>query len=260
MIQCVGSKNDKVKYCSRVCCSRALQNALRVKEKDKDANIYVLYRDMMSYGTREIYYRKARESGIVFLRFDEGKEPEVDLTEGIVVRVYDEILNDTLEIKTDYLVLSTGIKVENREFYKRLNIDTDEDGFLQEANIKFKPLETSRPGIFICGLAHSPRDTLESIKQARGVSAQILSISSKRIKGKKRTSFTKERICSGCAFCIDVCPFEARHYDQETKIAKVYFHLCQACGTCISICPSGAADMKEMGYIEMFEGLGNLRS
>lgn len=259
MIQCVGSRNDEKRYCSRVCCSRAIQNAIRVKEAYGDANVYVLYRDVMAYGFKEVYYKKARELGVIFLRFEDENSPEVDLTYGINVKIFDEILRDTIEITADYLVLSTGISVENKEFYDRIGIKTDEYGFIKEANIKFKPLETERPGIFLCGLSHSPRDTLESIRQARGVASIILSLIKKGIRTKKRTSFTKERKCSGCGFCVDVCPYNARFLDEENKISKVYAHLCQGCGTCVSVCPSGAADMQEMGYIEMFSGIENLK-
>ncbi len=258
MIQCVGSRNDEASFCSRVCCSRAVQNALRIKEKFKDANVYVLYRDMMTYGVKELYYKKARELGVVFLRFEEGKEPDVLLNDNIAVRFHDEILNDELEIKADYLILSTGIRNGNKEFYERIGIDTDENGFVNEANIKFKPLETRRPGIFVCGLAHSPRDTFESIKQARGVATQVLSIIKKGISSKNRISYTKERMCAGCGFCVDVCPYNARVIDEDRKVAMVYIHLCQGCGACISVCPSGAADMREMGYNEMFTGMKNL--
>jgi len=259
MIQCVGSRNNEAKYCSRVCCSKAIMNAIRIKEKYSDANIFVLYRDMMSYGTREVYYKKAREMGVIFLRFKEGREPDVISDNGLFVRVFDEVLNDSIEINADYVILSTGIRQENTDFYKKLGIEIDEDGFVKEANVKFKPLETPRPGIYVCGLAHSPRDTYETIRQARGVAAIILSLIKKGIYEKKRISFTKERFCSGCGFCVDVCPYNARYLDDERKVSIVYTHLCQGCGTCVGVCPSGAADMKEMGYNEIFSGIEILK-
>jgi len=252
MIQCVGSRNEKNPVCSRVCCTDAIKNALWIKDISPETDVYILFRDIMMYGKKELYYTQAREKGIIFLRFKEGEEPDVDIDGEITVKMRDIVLNDTIVINPDYLILSTGM-VPDKEYFERIGIETDIDGYVREANIKFKPLELPTPGIYVTGLAHSPRDISESILQSKGVAAQIVSLFKRnKLLSKKRVSFTKERNCAGCGFCVDACPYEARYIDEEMKVARVYPHICQGCGTCISVCPSGAADMREMGYEEIF--------
>ncbi len=252
MIQCVGSRNDEHPWCSRVCCTDAIKNALRVKEKFPDADVFILYRDIMAYGRKEAFYTRAREKGVIFLRFTKGNEPVVETENGLRVKIFDTVLREEVAIDADFVILSTGIVPDN-DVLRGIGIELTEEGFVKEANVKFKPLETPRPGIYTAGLAHSPRDIPESIAQARGVASQIIGVLKKeRIVSKRQISYTKERKCAGCGFCIDVCPYDARYLDEERKVAVVYPHICQGCGTCAGICPSGAADMKEMGYREMF--------
>ena len=248
MIQCVGSRNEKRPYCSRVCCSQAVKNALRLKEISPSSRVFILYRDMMMYGKKERYYTEAREKGVIFIRYEE--EPQWD---GERVVVKDLILGEEIEIKPDYLVLSAGMVPEN-SLAEILGIELTEDGWYKEMNPKFKPLE-ARPGIFLAGNAQGPGDIPETVTKALGVASSVVRILSGPVKAKGRISITKERICAGCGICVDVCPYGARYLLEERKIAGVHYHICQGCGTCVSACPSGACELTEMGSKVMMEVL-----
>jgi len=260
MIQCVGSRNDKHPYCSRVCCTDAIKNALHIKELSPETEVYILARDIVMYGEKEIFYKEAREKGIIFLRFREGEEPKVSERDGkIVVNVFDHSIGNHIEIETDYLVLSAGIvpNQDNKKFKDLLGIDIDEDGFLSGINPKFNPLETRKPGIFVMGLARSPKAIEESILEAYAAASRIVSeLGQKTLSPKKFVSIVHERKCAGCGFCVDVCPYEARYIDEEFLVAKVIPSICQGCGLCTNVCPSGAAELVGVEDKSVMEILG----
>jgi heterodisulfide reductase subunit A len=198
---------------------------------------------MMLYGFKEEYYTLAREKGITFLRYDVAEKPVVNLDKGnVLVEVADTILDAKLVINADLLVLSPGIVPNSdRELAEFLGVPLDEDGFFQEADIKFRPLDFIRPGIFCCGLARSPGCIQESIVQANGVASRVVALLSKReIRARKQIPVVVEDICSGCGRCVQVCRYDARKIDEETRIAKVLGLLCQCCGDCAVACPNGA--------------------
>jgi len=243
MIQCVGSRDSEHPYCSRICCSQAIKNGLRMKDLNPEVNVYVLYRDMMLYGFKEQYYTRAREKGITFLRYDVDEKPTVNIgKDGLLVEIRDLLLDATLVINADLLVLSPGIVPNsNRELAEFLGVPLDEDGFFKEADIKFRPLDSMRSGIFCCGLARSPGCLEESIVQARGVASRVIALLSKgEIRARKLFPEVIEDICSGCGLCVQVCPYDARKIDEETKVAEVSALLCQCCGNCATACPNGA--------------------
>ncbi len=246
MIQCVGSRNAEHPYCSRVCCAKALKNALNLKEQDPLLNVYIIYQDIMTYGLQEKYYLEARAAGIEFLRYDSEAPPVLVNNKGsdkLEIKVKDILLDQELTLKPDVLVLSTGIvpNTEGLEVFDNLGVEHTHDNFLQEANIKFRPVDMVADGIFIAGLAHSPRQISESIVQAQAAAGRALTILNKpALPIRRDVSEVIARKCSGCEACISACPYHARILDPDEKIAVVLEPLCQACGTCAMVCPNGA--------------------
>jgi len=248
MIQCVGSRNDKHPYCSRICCSEAIKNALKIKEINKKANVYILYRDVRTYGFKEDYYQKAREEGVIFIRYEEGQEPEVKKgKEKIEVLVKDLILKENLLINADLVVLSTGIvsSKDNEELAQMLKVPLNEDGFFLEAHVKLRPVDFATEGIFLCGLAHSPKFIEESISQANAAVSRACTILAKeKILAEGIVANVNEDMCSGCGICEAVCVYNAVEIDEEKRVAKVNEALCKGCGTCTGACPSGAINQR----------------
>ncbi|MBU4314700.1 MAG: FAD-dependent oxidoreductase, partial [Actinobacteria bacterium] len=179
MIQCVGSRDEERPYCSRVCCSQAIKNALKLRELNPKLNIYIIYRDIRSYGIKELYYKKAREEGVIFIRYEEDSKPEVRNDGGrLKIKVKDLILNRNLLIYTDLLVLSSGIIANkgNKNLSQMLKVPLNADGFFLEAHVKLRPVDFATDGIFVCGLAHYPKDISEAITQAKASAARAMTI------------------------------------------------------------------------------------
>ena len=245
MIQCVGSRNDEHPYCSRICCSQALKNALKLKEIDPDVDVYVLYRDIRTYGFKEdMLYSKARNKGIIFIRFDEDDEPKVELHKGkISVKTTERILGRDVHLHPDKLILSAGvIPQDNSILTQKLKVPLNEDRFYAEAHVKLRPVDFSADGIYLCGLAHSPRFLEESILQAKATGARAATILSKSyLETKGNIAHITSRNCAGCKLCIDVCSYDAIDFDEEKRVVKVNEILCQGCGSCSAICPSGVS-------------------
>ncbi|MGB2814370.1 MAG: FAD-dependent oxidoreductase [Dehalococcoidales bacterium] len=247
MIQCVGSREKDRPYCSRVCCSQAVKNALKLKEANPEIEVNVLFRDMMSYGFKEEYYTRAREKGVRFIRYEPDRKPEVKVDkEQLTVELVEPVVGGTLVLEPDLVVLSTGVTPgENRALADILTVPLDEDGFFQEAEEKFRPVDFLREGIYVCGLAHSPRGVEETIAQARAAARGAVSLlTSKQLEAGRIISETVQRQCRKCEMCIAVCPYDARARDEETNEIVVREALCQGCGACVVACPSGAAKIR----------------
>ncbi len=241
MIQCVGSRDQEHPWCSRYCCLEALQNALKLKESNPVLEVYVLYRDMMSYGLREELYLKAREAGVIFLRYEDPREIEVEPSEGLLVRV------DGMTLEADLVVLSTGAvpRRQNRRLAELFGLELTPEGFFKEAEVKFRPVDAVREGIYLSGGCHSPRPWGEVVLQARAAAQRALSLlKGAELVASRPISTVNERRCSGCGLCVEGCPYGARVLDEELRVARVRGPLCQGCGVCASLCPNGAAKLE----------------
>jgi heterodisulfide reductase subunit A-like polyferredoxin len=256
MIQCVGSRDEQRPYCSRICCTEALKNALKYSDLNKNATIYILYQDIRTYGFREEYYQKAREKGIVFLHYTPKKKPIVQSTKGkLTIRIYDRILGEDVLIDADYLVLSTGIipLPENQLLSKLLKVPLNEDGFFLEAHVKLRPVDFATDGIFLAGFAHSPMFIEESIAQACAAVSRACTILSKESLELPGTiAKVNEERCVGCGLCEQVCVYKAielvkkKIKGKEQLVAIVNEGICKGCGVCAGACFSGAITHK--GY------------
>jgi heterodisulfide reductase subunit A len=252
IIQCVGSRETNRPYCSRVCCSESIKCALRLKEAKPETNIYVIYRDVRTYGFKEDYYREAREKGVIFVRYEANDKPRVEtITEDhqnrLRVTVKDPILGEDLVIDTDILALAVAAipATDNKKLSQLFKVPLNEDGFLLEAHMKLRPVEFATEGVFMCGLAHNPKFIEETIAQAKAAASRAGTILSKDvIEAGGLISLVDESKCSGCGVCALVCPFQAIEIDAEKKVAKVNEALCKGCGACVSSCICGAMNMK----------------
>jgi heterodisulfide reductase subunit A len=261
MIQCVGSRNDERPYCSRICCSEAVKNALTLKSLNPETNVYVLYRDIRTYGFKEDYYEKAREAGVLFIRYDEEKEPRVEKGgDGLRVIVHEPILHDELSIETDLLVLSPGIVSphENERLSQMLKVPLNADGFFLEAHMKLRPVDFATEGVFLAGLAHSPKSIDETLSQANAAVARALTYLSKtELETIGTISEVDEKRCVGCGLCETVCPYQAieivskRTVVGEKQVAQVNKALCKGCGVCAASCRSGSINLKGFTHEEV---------
>jgi heterodisulfide reductase subunit A len=249
MVQCVESREGERNYCSRVCCMGALKNALKVKELNPRAEVYILYRDLMTYGFWERYYKQAREKGVVFMQYDLDKKPEVEIGEKFLLKVWEPMLQEEIEIEADHLVLSTGLDSPegSEELAKQLKVPLNSDGFFLEAHVKLRPVDFSTRGVFLAGCCHGPKFIGESIYQAQAAAARAATIlASPSLEAEPNIAVVDVDLCSGCRTCISLCPYNA--IDSVTEEiegiqvthAKVNEGLCQGCGTCVAACPSAA--------------------
>ena len=256
MIQCVGSREGERSYCSRICCQQAIKNSLRLRRLNPDAQIVVLNRDIRAYGFKEDSYRQAREQGTLFLTYEPEKKPVVSLENGkLRVTASAAFAPDgQLSFEPDLLVLSAGIEPEdNAALAQLLKVPLTQDGFFLEAHAKLRPLDFAADGIFLCGLAHSPRTLDESRAQAQGAAIRTVALlSQKQREAVPIVASVNERLCAGCGLCVDVCPYGARSIDEYAHVAQVNAALCQGCGACVVACPNGASQQKAFEMPQVF--------
>ncbi len=245
MIQCVGSREPGREYCSRVCCASALKNAFYLREKNPGVDIYILYRDMMAYGFLESYYTRARSEGIIFIRYEPEKKPQVKVEDGrVLLSTYDPVLERDVLIKPDLLVLGTGIVPGDQatRLAEIFGVQVNEDGFFREAEYKWRPVDMMKYGVFTCGIAHSPRSVPETVAMAQAAAQRALGV---LMRGSLRRSAVTARVryslCSLCEKCIAACPYGARYRNEEEDRIEVNELLCQGCGSCAAVCPNSAS-------------------
>jgi heterodisulfide reductase subunit A len=254
MIQCVGCRNEERDYCSRVCCSHAIKNALALKEQKPEMDIYILYRDMRTYGLMEDYYREASERDVKFIRWEPEAPPEVEAVEEggrkvLRVGVKDPILGQELAIDADVLALSAAVVApEGREeIAQGYKVSLGPDGFFKEAHVKLRPVEFSTEGVFLCGTAHYPKHIPEAINQAYGAAGRVLALLSHDVvTASGSVCEVDEKRCMGCGACVEACTYGAIEFweTKQGKKAVVNPVICKGDGLCNAKCPTGAIYLK----------------
>lgn len=265
MIQCVEQRDEKRPYCSRVCCTSAVKNSLILKEKYPQARIVVLYRDIRTYGFREVAYREAREKGVVFVRFDADTPPKLGLGERLTVEVAEPTLGRPLELEPDLVVLAAPIvpRANREELSELLRVPLNADGFFLEAHMKLRPVDFASEGLFLCGTAHAPKFIGETISQANAVASRAASIlSRKEMPVGGQTAWVDQDKCISCMTCVHVCPYMAPRANKVSK-AEIQGATCMGCGSCTAECPAKAitlrhfVDAQILGAVEgLLRGLG----
>ncbi|KPV62004.1 MAG: CoB--CoM heterodisulfide reductase iron-sulfur subunit A [Candidatus Bathyarchaeota archaeon BA2] len=249
MIQCVGSRNEERPNCSRICCVQAVKNALKIKELSSETDVYVFYKDVRTYGLNEDYYREAASRGILFIRYDDENKPRVSRENGpLKVLAMEPVLKTWLPIEPDLLVLSAATipNPDNQRISEMLKVPLTKDGFFLEAHMKLRPIDFATEGVFLCGLAHSPKLIEESISQACGAAARAITILSKKaLEVEGAIASVNEDLCSGCRICEALCEYGAIKMEGKDGklVSTVLEALCKGCGVCGSSCPTGAISM-----------------
>ena len=254
MIQCVGCRNEDRNYCARVCCSQAIKNALKLKEINPEMDIYVLFRDMRTYGLMEDYYREASSKEVKFIRWEPEDKPEVEtaVEEGrpvIRVTVPDYVLGQKLAIDADYLTLSAAVipPADNKDIAQFFKVPLGPDDFFKEAHVKLRPVEFAAEGVYLCGMAHYPKHIPEAINQAYGASGRVLTLLSHDIVTVSgAVCEVDEGKCMGCGACISACTYGAIEFREtrQGKKAVVNPVICKGDGLCNAKCPTGAISLK----------------
>jgi heterodisulfide reductase subunit A len=243
MIQCVGSREEPNQYCSRICCQDAIKNAITLKERNPKAQIFILYRDIRTYGLKEDYYKRARDMGIFFVRYEVDKKPAVEkIGDKLRIKTWDYMLNKELILDADWLVLSTGLRPHptNEKVGEMFKVTRNSDGYFLEAHVKLRPVDFPSEGIFVAGLAHAPKNLDETISQAlaaAGRAGVVLSKESLSVSG--IVAKQRKDLCMSCLSCFRVCPFDSPYIDEEGKVAHNEIK-CHGCGICAGICPAKA--------------------
>jgi heterodisulfide reductase subunit A len=245
-IQCVGSRIKERPYCSKVCCTHSVKSALKLKEFKPEMDVFIIYRDMRTYGLREELYREARSKGVVFLRYDVEKGLSVSKDENdLNLRCTSRVLQREIEIAPDLLVLATAITPPQENPVAQLfKVPLNDDGFLVEAHVKLQPIDFANKGVFVCGLAHSPKPVDEAIAQGLGAASRAGTLLSKeKVLGNAIVSNINAHMCRGCQQCLKVCPYQAINYYEDKIICDVNQAICTGCGSCAVACPTGAASI-----------------
>jgi len=256
-IQCVGSREPGRTYCSRVCCTHSMVSALRLKELNPEMDIYILFRDIRTYGEREKLFMEARQKGVKFIRFETDRKPRIESREKeLLITVKDHVLGIPVQIRSDLLVLASALVSPKDEAFARFfKVPMNESGFFMEAHVKLAPSEFATNGVFLCGTAHYPKPIDESIAQAQAAASRAVTLlARKTIMTSGTVAYPDPRSCSSCGICISVCPFNAASFQEKgpwAGRASINPVLCKGCGLCVSSCRSGALNLKgfETGQI-----------
>jgi len=254
MIQCVGCRNEERNYCSRVCCGHSIKNALELRAINPDMDIYILYRDMRSYGFKEDFYREAAEKNIRFVRYARDDTPEVKAVEEdgrkmLQVTVTDHVLGKRLLFDADILQLAAAVipSSTSTEVAKLFKVALDPDGFFQEAHVKLRPVDSAVDGIFLCGTAHYPKHITETISQAYGAAGRAVTVLIKdSVTASGAICEVNESACETCGACISLCTYGAIEFADTPKGKKAMVNpiLCKGDGLCTTRCPTGAIYLK----------------
>ncbi|MCS7114801.1 MAG: CoB--CoM heterodisulfide reductase iron-sulfur subunit A family protein [Nitrososphaerota archaeon] len=263
MIQCVGARNEERPNCARICCGQAIKNALKIKEINPDAEVYVLYKDVRSYGLKEEYYREAAAKGVLFINYSDDRKPKVVSDDGVLkVSFYEPVLKREVQIEPDVVVLSAATipNPDNKRIAEMLKVPLTKDGFFLEAHMKLRPVDFQTDGVFLCGMAHSPKFIDESISQACAAAARAATILSKKaLEMEGIVANVDEDLCSGCRICEFLCPYGAIEMlkKEDKTVAHVIEALCKGCGVCGTACPTKAITL---GHFTTEEILAQVRA
>ncbi|MFC2038829.1 FAD-dependent oxidoreductase, partial [Chloroflexota bacterium] len=262
MIQCVGCRNEDRNYCSRVCCSHSIKEALKLKEKNPEMDIYMLFRDVRTYGFKEDYYREAADKEVKFIRYEPEDKPEVEAVEEggqkmLRITVTDPILGKKIALDADILALAAAVvpPESNSEISRLFKVSLNPDGFFQEAHVKLRPVDFAADGVFLCGTAHYPKHLTETISQAYGAAGRAINILTKdSVIASGAICEVDEDACVSCGACISVCNYGAIEFVEtpQGKKARVTSVLCKGDGLCNSKCPTGAISLKHYTDEEIF--------
>lgn len=254
MIQCVGCRNEDRNYCSRVCCGESVKNALKLKEVNPEMDVYILFRDMRTYGFREDFYRDASNKDVKFIRYEPDNPPQVEAAQGedrpvLRVSLPDAILGQDLAIDADLVTLAAAVvpSEENKEISQLFKVSLGPDDFFKEAHVKLKPVEFATDGVYLCGSAHYPKHIPETINQAYGAAGRALTLlANELVTVSGAVCEVTEKKCMGCGACIEACTYGAIEF-RETKQGKkavVNPVICKGDGLCNAKCPTGAIYLK----------------
>jgi len=260
MIQCVGSRNEERPYCSRICCTSAMKNALTLKEQNPERDVVILYRDIMTYGFLEKYYLRARKTGVRFVRFEKERPPVLQKLNGrLNLSVFDPALMEQVELDADILALSSAIiPRENEDLAVMLKCARTNEGFFLEAHMKLRPADFASDGMFLCGLAHSPKNMKESITQAEAAVARACTILAKEtIEVGGVVAQVDADKCAACLSCVRVCPYKVPEINARGE-AEIDISKCKGCGTCASECPAKAIELMHYKDVQIIEKAGAL--
>jgi heterodisulfide reductase subunit A len=263
-IQCVGSREPDRNYCSRVCCTHSIQSAISLREENPERRVFILHRDIRTYGLKENLYRRARELGVIFMNYDERHKPNVVVNEDrIEVIAWDHVLNEPFGIPADVVTLATAIipNTDTREIARIYKLPVNTDGFLLEAHAKLRPVDFATDGIFVAGMAHYPKPVEESVAQAlAAVSRAVTVLSSRWVDLDQVKAGIDELRCDCCALCVDVCPYEALDIerektegDDENGKPKLVVRpaKCKGCGACQATCPKEGISVTGFSYSQL---------
>ncbi len=255
-IQCVGSRIPERPYCSKVCCTQSIKQALTLKELNADTNVFILYRDMRPYGLREDLYREARAKGITFIRYDDAHPLDVAADQDdLKVGFRDLVVRRKMEIRPNLLVLASAmVPPKDKHLSTLYKLSQNDDGFYAEAHVKLRPNDFATDGVFLCGLAHGPKPIDESIAQAQAASARAVTVlSALTISVSGTVAQVNPMDCSSCGVCVSICPYSAPRFDEKTGKATIESALCKGCGLCVASCRSGALHLKGFDNSQILE-------
>jgi heterodisulfide reductase subunit A-like polyferredoxin len=245
MIQCIGSRNDENPNCSRICCQNAVKNALQIKKLNPDARVFILYRDMRTYGFLEDYYTEARRQGVMFFRYTQDELPVVESSEdGVRITFNDHVLGRPIQVYTDLLALSAGMVAEDtEELASIVKLARTPEGYFMEAHVKLRPVDMATEGIFVCGTAHSPKLLSESISQAFAAASRATTfLAQSYLTLSAVTAEVKEELCASCLICVRSCPYSVPVINED-GVSQIDEALCHGCGVCAAECPAKAIEL-----------------
>ena len=245
MIQCVGSRNNENPNCSRICCQSAIKNALHIKKLQPDAQVFILYRDIRTYGLLEDYYTEARKQGVLFCRFDPEDPPTVESSEaGVMVTFKDHVLESSLRVSADLLALSAGMVAEDtEELASIVKLARNAEGHFMEAHVKLRPVDMATEGVFVCGTAHSPKLLSESISQALAAASRATTfLSQPELTLSAVTAQVNADQCASCLICVRSCPYHVPRINED-GVSEIDIALCHGCGVCAAECPAKAIEL-----------------